>query len=311
MHPPIDHVVAFQGVSKTYGRSVVALSNVSFHVKRRSIHALLGHNGAGKTTSIRLMLGLLKPDRGVVRVFGVQPYIAPHVRLDIGYVGEYTGLYRGLTVHDNLMRFCLVKLGDHRLCVKEVDSIASLFELEDVLKRKPEALSAGNRKRVAVARAFIGKPKLLLLDEPFNSLDPVWRSRLKHILRRYVEEHAATVVFSSHNLGDVQELADAVTILRRGRVVYDGPLEDLMRRYGALKLTLRVDNAHLLADELSRRGFNVVDVRGDTLIVAVKTDDDVENILRIAYEHNIRVKYVNVEKVKLEDIYVRLYSGPG
>ena len=303
------YTVTFQNVSKVYSKGIVALSDVSFRVKEKTIHALLGHNGAGKTTSIRLMLGLLKPDKGTVEVFGVQPYTTPQVRLKIGYVGEYIGLYRELSVYDNLMRFCLVKLGSQKLCTKEVESVVSLFKLEDILKEKPERLSAGNRKRVVIARAFIGKPKLLLLDEPFNSLDPMWRSYLKDIMRKYVEKNAATVIFSSHILSDVQDLADTVTILRKGRVVYSGSLDELLRRHGARKLILKVDDAHRLAEELSRRGFNVIGVRGDTLVVAINTEDDVENILRIAYELNIRVRYVNVEEVKLEDIYIKLYSA--
>ncbi len=297
-------------VTKVYSGGVVALDNVSFGVAERSIHALLGHNGAGKTTSIRLMLGLLKPSGGVVRVLGRDPFREPGVRLSMGYAGEYTGFYRELSVWENLLRFCTFKLGDEKLCREEVSVVVNTFELHELLRRKPQELSAGNRQRVVIARAFIGKPKLVVLDEPLNNLDPVWRARVKEFLKKYVGEQGATAIFSSHILSDVEDLADDVTILKSGRVVYTGGLKQLLEEQGLVKLVVKATDRAKLVDVLSKKGLSVQLVEdGESVVVYLRSEREAEEVLNTVSFAGIGLRYVNIEKTALEDIYLRIYGA--
>ena len=304
-----EYPVVFENVSKAYGR-VVALDGVSFRVARGSVHALLGHNGAGKTTSIRLMLGLLRPSAGRVETLGVDPYRCPRVRLEIGYCGEAEGLYQALTVRDNLMRFCTLKLGDASECRREVDEIAEMFSLDELLDRKVASLSAGNRQRVAVARAFIGKPRLVVLDEPMNKLDPVWRRRIRELLKSYAARNGATVVFSTHILQDAEEIADTVTILRRGRVVYHGSLTDLLSR-GSLTARIVSRDAGLL--EALRRVFGpeAVAEDGEAIIVRLGRDEELYQLLSLLSELKPRLDRLEARRLTLEDVYLSLYGGGG
>ena len=300
-------IVRLQNVTKRFGK-IVALNDVSFSVRSCTIHALLGHNGAGKTTTLRLVVGLLKPDAGRVEVFGMDPYRNPRVRMCIGYVGENDGLYRDLTVYANLLRFCKVKIGDESLCKDEIEYVANLFELHDILNKKAGTLSAGNRRRVALARAFIGRPRLVILDEPLNRLDPVWRARVKRFVRDYVEKNGATVLYSTHILSDVEEIAEYVTILRRGRVVYHGTLSNLV---SASTITVRIISRDKRVIELVSQAFpnNVDRIADDHVRLELRDVKEVHKLLSYLAEQRVDLELLEVRKLSLERMYLEYYSG--
>ena len=299
--------VSMDGVTKRYGR-VVALDKVSFGVRHGSIHALLGHNGAGKTTAIRLVAGLLKPDKGSVRVFGGDPYREPRVKAWLGYAGEYGGLYGSLSVMDNLWRFCKLKMGDARACTGEIEWISGELHLHELLDRKVAELSAGNKQRIALARAFIGAPKLVLLDEPLNKLDPVWRRRIKDFLRRYVAERQASILFSSHILSEVEEIADNATILRRGRVVYNGSLKELFRSAGSVRVKIGGDRGVLrtITQEFRDSASNIHG-NNEYLVLNFASIDEAYNFLEYIARNRIRIELLEMKRTTLEDIYLEYY----
>ncbi|MEB3861600.1 MAG: ABC transporter ATP-binding protein [Desulfurococcales archaeon] len=300
-------VVSVDGVTKRYGR-VVALDKVSFSVRHGSIHALLGHNGAGKTTAIRLVAGLLKPSKGSVSVFGGDPYREPRVKAWLGYAGEYGGLYGSLSVMDNLWRFCTLKIGDAHACTGEIEWISGELHLHDILDRKVAELSAGNRQRVALARAFIGSPKLVLLDEPLNRLDPVWRRRIKGFLRRYATKRRASILFSSHILSDVEEIADEVTILMRGRVVYNGSLKELFHSAGSVRVKIGGDR-DVLRTITQEFGDNISNIHenNEYLVLNFASIDEAYNFLEYIARNRIRIELLEMKRTTLEDIYLEYY----
>jgi len=298
-------VVVFREVSKVFG-SVRALDGVSFSVREGSVHALLGHNGAGKTTSIRIALGLLRPTSGSVEVFGRDPYRDPSVRADIGYAGEVEGFYRGLTVRDNLARFCMIRFNDEAFCREEVKRLADLFELHEVLDRKFGKLSAGNRQRVVVARAFMGSPRLLILDEPLNKLDPSWRAKMKKLFRDYADRNRATVLYSTHILPDVEEVSDYVTILRRGRVVFHGTLEQLLAGSTlTAKIMLgRSEDARRIVEEFGGKA----EARGSTVTIELSSIDEAHKLLSLLSSSKIGFTLLEVRSKTLEEVYLEYYA---
>ncbi|MEB3773751.1 MAG: ABC transporter ATP-binding protein [Desulfurococcales archaeon] len=302
-----SEAVKIDSVTKKFGRTV-ALDNIHFSIRHRSVHALLGHNGAGKTTTIRLVAGLLKPDQGSVSVFGHDPYRNPGVKSLIGYAGEYEGLYNSLSVRMNLQRFCNLKIGDKQRCIDEVERVSSSFELHDILDKKASELSAGNRQRVVLARAFIGSPRLILLDEPLNKLDPVWRRRIKDLLKRYVELEDATILYSTHILSDVEELSENVTILRRGRLVYHGSLNELLSTSEKIVIKIRGDIKvlHLINQEFKDKVTSIVE-KDNYLMLNFENMDDAYGLLAYIIRNKLEVKQLELKRTTLEDIYIEYY----
>ncbi|WP_054841582.1 ABC transporter ATP-binding protein [Thermococcus peptonophilus] len=224
--------------------------------KAGEVHAYLGHNGAGKTTTFRIILGLLVPDSGRVEVLGVNPLKSPEVRARIGYLPEYDLLYPNLTVRDNLQRYALLK-GVHD--EKEIEKLIEFFELSEYADKKVSSLSSGTQRRAAIARAFLGSPEVLILDEPTKGLDPEWRLKFKRFLREYAKGRGgASVVFSTHILSDVDEVCERVTVIKEGRVLFSGNLEEFRKSAPAGK-------GAIVKVEEQKRAMNVLREKGYAL----------------------------------------------
>jgi ABC-2 type transport system ATP-binding protein len=211
------------------------VDGIGFTVRRGETVALLGGNGAGKTTTISMMLGLLKPTAGTVRLFGLD--IARHRQRVIGrmnFSSPYVELPHRLTPRQNLTVFA--RLYGIRDGKARIATLGRELELEPLMDRKVGSLSAGQKTRVALAKALINRPDLLLLDEPTASLDPDTADWVRHYLERYQNETGAAILLASHNMGEVERLADQVLMLRQGKIVDSGSPEDLLFRYSRQNL---------------------------------------------------------------------------
>jgi ABC-2 type transport system ATP-binding protein len=213
-----------------YG-TIVALDDVSFTVAPGSITALLGGNGAGKTTALSILLGLLIPTSGSVQVVGVDMLRDRYRALQVmNFQSPYVDLPRRLSVRENLSVYAaLYGVAD---VAGRIRALSGELELDTYLDRPTGDLSAGQRTRVALAKAMINEPRVLLLDEPTASLDPDTADWIRGYLAAYRDRTGATLLLASHNMAEVERLCDQVTVLRAGRVVDSGPPADLIRRYG-------------------------------------------------------------------------------
>lgn len=218
------------GLRKAYGE-VVAVDGLDFEVPRGATVGLLGANGAGKTTTIAMLLGLLAPTAGTIRVLG-EPMPAGRYRVlgRMNFSSPYLDLPSRLTVRQNLRIYA--DLYDQRPAAARVRELAASLDLEALLDRPYGGLSAGQKTRVLLAKALVNRPELLLLDEPTASLDPDTADRLRGLLEAYQAETGATVLLASHNMAEVERLADDVLVLSRGRLVDQGSPRDLLGRYG-------------------------------------------------------------------------------
>jgi ABC-2 type transport system ATP-binding protein len=222
--------IEVEGLSKRFGR-VLAVDGIGFAVPEGSITALLGGNGAGKTTTIGMILGLVLPTTGQIRVLGIDMLRQRHLALGrMNFSSPYVDLPHRLTVAQNLQIYArLYGLERPR---ERVAELAGELEFDALLKRTTGSLSAGQRTRVALAKALINRPAVLLLDEPTASLDPDSADWIRDYLGRYARGSSATILLASHNMAEVERLADNVLILRRGRIVDSGAPKELIRRYG-------------------------------------------------------------------------------
>ena len=231
MSPP---AIAVTALTKRF-KETVAVDGVSFVVPRGATAALLGGNGAGKTTTIAMLLGLLLPDAGAVGVLGEDMLRHRHRVLGrMNFSSPYLDLPHRLTVRQNLEIYArLYGLSDRD---ERIAALAKDLQITELLDRKTGSLSAGQKTRVALAKALINDPELLLLDEPTASLDPDTGDWVRAYLQIWRERSGATILLASHNMAEVERLCSDVIMLRRGRIVDRGSPEQLIGRYGRANL---------------------------------------------------------------------------
>ena len=214
-------VVEFRNVEKTFGRFRV-LKGLSFEIRRGERVALLGPNGSGKTTTIKLISGQIRPTGGEVRVFGKSRVDEP-VKVKIGVVSHNPFLYEDLTAYENLEFFA-------RMYGADVGKISELLRDFGLWRRRHELVrnySRGMKQRLSIARALLNDPELLILDEPTTGLDVEGRKRLFGAISSY----DATILFTTHNLSEAEAICERVLIIREGELVYDGSAEGVERIY--------------------------------------------------------------------------------
>lgn len=222
--------IEVKDLQKCYDK-VVALDDISFTVHQGTICALLGGNGAGKTTTLAILLGLLLPSSGRVRVLGVDMVHHRYQALGrMNFTSPYVDLPHRLTVRENLDIYArLYNVTGRR---QRIDELAALLDLRNLLQRPSGSLSSGQKTRVALAKALLNRPQVLLLDEPTASLDPDSAERIRGYLLDYQRSSNATVLLASHNMMEVERLCDRVYILKQGRIAAQGTPQTLLEQYG-------------------------------------------------------------------------------
>ncbi len=222
--------IVLENLTKKYN-SHFAVDDVSFFVPKGATLGLLGGNGAGKTTTIAMIMGLVIPTFGSARVLGHDMTYARHKVLGrMNFQSPYVAMPGQLTVRQNLEVFA--RLYNVREVKARIGEVVEEFGLGDLLGRETARLSAGQKTRVALAKALLNNPEVLLLDEPTASLDPDRAEWIRGLLRAYQARRGATILLSSHNMQEVEQLCDYVVIMRHGRVVAIGTPADITRAYG-------------------------------------------------------------------------------
>ena len=260
--------VETSALTRRFGKRA-AVSGVSMSVPERSVYGFLGRNGAGKTTTLKVLLGLLKPSAGSARLFGVD---VAKDRLKaarkVGALMEAHGFYANLSGRENL-DLTRTLLGAPR---SELDRVLDVVEMQDHANRRVSDYSLGMRQRLGIARAMIGAPPLLVLDEPTNGLDPDGIADMRLFLSALPERTGATVLVSSHLLGEIEQTATHVGILHEGRLVVEGSLAQLKAGL-APELAIDVDDFDRAGALAQARGF-AVQRTPEALIARLAPRDD-------------------------------------
>ncbi len=264
--------VAVRDLTKVYG-TVTAVDRISFTIEAGTTVALLGGNGAGKTTTISMLLGLVVPTAGEVRVFGADMsnnrYQVAHRLI---FQSPFVDMPMRLTVRQNLT----VYAGLYGIVnvVERLAYIAEDLQIEPLLDRQTGKLSAGLKTRVGLAKALLNAPELLLLDEPTASLDPDTADWIRQKLQAYGRSCGATILLASHNMAEVERLADRVILLEAGRIIEDGPPQHLVKAYG--RKTLEEVFLHIARrnEGASREVARREAPRHDAAIAAAETETE-------------------------------------
>jgi len=222
--------VAVRGLTKRYG-AVTAVDHISFTIEPGTTVALLGGNGAGKTTTIAMLLGLIEPTAGEVRVFGADMSRNRYdVAQRLNFQSPYVDLPARLTVKQNLTVYAgLYGIAN---AAERIAYVAEHLQITSLLDRPTGKLSAGQKTRVGLAKALLNAPELLLLDEPTASLDPDTADWIRRKLKDYARERNATLLIASHNMAEVERLADRIILLEAGRIIEDETPKALIKSYG-------------------------------------------------------------------------------
>jgi ABC-2 type transport system ATP-binding protein len=232
--PPSSKVLSVQALRKQYG-ATVAVDGISFDVGRGEIVGLLGPNGAGKTTTINMILGVLEPSSGSIRIEDVELAKRRSQALArTNFAAVYAPLPGNLTVQQNLRVFGLI-YGVKGLS-ERIEALLSQFDLERFRHVKCGVLSSGEQTRVALAKAMLNQPRLLLLDEPTASLDPSTARDIRTRIREFATQGAGGVLWTSHNMYEVEEVCDRVLFVSRGKVLLEGDPRSLPREHGKATL---------------------------------------------------------------------------
>ncbi|WP_328740172.1 ABC transporter ATP-binding protein [Streptomyces erythrochromogenes] len=304
-------LVRFDQVFKSFrtsrGRRQTALDGFSMSIPKGAVVGLLGPNGSGKTTALKALLGLVRPDRGTITAFGRElPAEQRFVARRMGALIEGPAFTGSLTGEHNLR--LLAEL--HGAGRDEVADVLDLVGLDRAARRSYSGYSLGMKQRLGVAAALISQPDLLVLDEPMNGLDPEAVRHMRELLKRLRDERGMTVVVSSHILAEVELVSDWVTIVRNGRVICDASVPELLGR-GTSRLVVRVHDAATAQSVLAEHGYEAVAAVGTTgaeLQVEPSpgrpTPSDGSDVLRLLTDRAVYPRELIVESASLEDIYV-------
>jgi ABC-2 type transport system ATP-binding protein len=285
---------------KCYG-DFTAVDDLSFEVYAGEVFGLLGPNGAGKTTTIRTIMDIFKPDGGSVSVLGQPPGVA---RSRVGYLPEERGLYRDLKVLETLVYLAQLKGTPHSTATRQAMAWLERVELADWADRRVKDLSRGMQQKLQFVASLVHEPDLLILDGPFQGLDPVNVEMLKSMIRS-LQQEGKTIVLSAHQMNLVEALCDRIVLINHGRAVLYGALAEIKRCHSAHTVRLRTPAA---LDGLP--GVTCVEPRDGTftLTLAGITPQD---LLRTLVERAIPVETFEVASMPLEEIFISVVRGGG
>lgn len=282
-------------VTKRY-KDFTAVQDLNFTISKGEIFGLIGQNGAGKTTTFRMILDLQDTTEGMIKWDG-KPI--KKVNRDIlGYLPEERGIFPQMKVEEQLYFFGELRGVEKETLKKEIDFWIARFDLQEKRHDKAETLSKGNQQKVQLIASFLHRPQFLILDEPFSGLDPVNMELLKDAIL-YLKEQGMTILFSSHQMDNVEELCDHLCLLKRGQALFSGSLLDLKKQYGKTKLTVQTDMANSDLEKLP----GVKQAGRDRDGHAVLTLED-ESYARTLFEHFSNGHYI--EKFSLD--YLSLHE---
>jgi ABC-2 type transport system ATP-binding protein len=293
--------VKARGLVKRY-KEVLAVDNVDLNVREGDVYGFLGPNGAGKTTTLRMALGLIVPTEGHVELFGRDPMREGARALEgvAGFV-EAPRFYPYLTGRKNLELLAALDGDDAR---SRIDEVLEIVELAPRAGHRVGGYSHGMRQRLGIASALLRRPRLLILDEPATGLDPAGMRDMRVLIRRLADD-GITVLLSSHQLPEVQELCDRVAIVDSGRVVYEGALSDLRRQGGAGYRLRTTDDARALQLAVAQPGISRP--LAEQVGIAFQADERAVGELSLALGRSgIGILALTPELATLEDLFFRL-----
>ena len=301
----MEYILETQGLTKKY-KDKEAVRDVNLHIREGQIYGLIGRNGAGKTTIMRMISGLSTPTEGTYSLFGRTGYAKGKMLRDVGVLIEAPGLYPRLSAYENLKIKCIGAGIRPKGCVEE---LLETVGLENTDRKKPAgAYSLGMRQRLGIGLALVGDPKILILDEPINGLDPQGIAEVRRTLLNLREEKGITIMISSHILDELAKVADCFGIINEGRLLDEFSAEELHRRCGRYIL-VRTDNQAAAAEVLRGIGVRQVETEADGTLRVTDRLDDTAVMAKAIVEAGLSLHEIYLQSRTLEEYYLGMTGG--
>ncbi|OAS87772.1 MULTISPECIES: ABC transporter ATP-binding protein [Metabacillus] len=289
---------------KFKGKTVV--DDINLTIKKGEIYGFLGPNGAGKTTTIRMLLGLMKPTSGKIELFG-EDVKHNHLKAlkKIGSLVESPSYYGHLTARENLEALRKIL----QVSKSRIDEVLSIVRLTKDADRAVKGYSLGMKQRLGIAAAILGRPELLILDEPTNGLDPSGIHEIRDLIKNMPEQYGITILISSHLLSEIDQMATQVGIISKGQMIFQDSIE-MLRNKAMAQIMIKVKDAKKAKALLLAKGF-LVDVENDYVICEDMADEKVATIITILVNGGLAVYRVEEKRKSLEEIFLDLTSEGG
>jgi ABC-2 type transport system ATP-binding protein len=294
------HSVTIDHIAKRFGPTQ-AVADVSFEVERGEIFGLLGPNGAGKTTTIRIMLDVFKPDRGTVSI--LDGPMTEEKKNRIGYMPEERGLYQDIAVESCLIYLGTLKGLSQPEARRRVRAYLERFDLAEHRTKKVKDLSKGMQQKAQLIAAIVHDPELIVIDEPFTSLDPVNTQMVKDLMRE-LRDQGTTILMSTHQMHQVEELCDRILLIDEGRAVLYGVLDEIRRQYAGHEVLVRT------SDTLSSLpGVETIAPNDKAIRLTLAPDTDPQDVLKAVLAQGVVVEHFEIAMPSLEEIFIRVVGG--
>ena len=294
-------VLQTEQLSKKYRRRLV-VDRLSLTVERGDIFGFLGQNGAGKSTTIRMALGLVRPTSGRVSILGNDMSRQPLRALKlIGAIIEAPAFYENFSGRENLAMLASMSGGAKR---ERIETVLEIVGLRERAEDPVRVYSHGMRQRLGIAQALLPNPEFVILDEPTDGLDPQGLSETRALIRRLRDDLGLTVMLSSHLLYEVEQICNRVAIIEEGRLLYQGAVEDLIAKDNWIKL--RVDRLSEAYELLSRDPKLSLSRNGDDSLHVKMTDDQIPRVNALLVQHGFNVRELSPQRESLEEVFLRL-----
>jgi ABC-2 type transport system ATP-binding protein len=291
------HTIELRDITKTFG-SHLAVDNLTLNVPKGSVYGFIGPNGSGKTTTLRMIMNILYPDSGQIRIFDQD--LSPAIVNRIGYMPEERGLYKRMKVRELLV--FLARLKQSANPVNEVNGWLKRLDLLDWADKKVETLSKGMGQKVQFIATVVSNPELIILDEPFTGLDPVNTDVIKDAILE-LQKAGTTVIFSTHDMSMAEKMCDFIFMIFKGQKVLDGTLNAIQEKYGNDTIRLRIDDGAIAMQDI--KGIEKVNDFGQVQELRLKPNSDPHFILKTIMAKT-RVWSFDIVKPSLHDIFVRI-----
>ncbi|MCC8425320.1 ABC transporter ATP-binding protein [Mucilaginibacter sp. UR6-11] len=292
-------VIQTEGLTFNFGNQTVVKS-LSLQVPEGSIYGFLGPNGAGKTTTIKLLLNLLQSHEGSIKIFGLD--FRAHRKEILSQVGsliEQPAIYAHLTGKENLLNRAILL----QVSPKRVDEMLELVQLTTAAGKKAGKYSLGMKQRLGIALALLSDPKLLILDEPTNGLDPNGIIEIRQLLKKLVAEHNKTVFISSHLLAEIERMATHVGIINNGELLFQGDVKDLEAISQPL-VYIETSNIVDAANLLTKNSYTVADINEDAISVIYQSKEKTGEINALLNQHGYTVYSIHKVQKDLEKLFL-------
>ncbi|MCD4679614.1 MAG: ATP-binding cassette domain-containing protein [Bacteroidales bacterium] len=293
------YAIEINNITKTFGKHK-AVDDLSLSVPEGSIYGFIGPNGSGKTTTIRMIMNILYPDSGIVRIFGSE-HIGSRLD-DVGYLPEERGLYKKMKVKEILNFHAELKNGQK--IKQEIGYWLKRFDLEKWADKKVETLSKGMSQKVQFIATIIDRPKIIILDEPFSGLDPINADIIKSAILE-LQAEGSTVIFSTHDMSMAERMCDYIFMIHKGKKVLDGTLSAIQDKYGSDTLRIQTENGVSAYNDIP--GIEKINDYGQMQEIRIAPDIDIQEMLKKIMS-KAKVTKFEITKPSLNDIFIRIAS---